>query len=451
MKHMRETLVGLAVAAGAGVLVAGSVIAAPGTATDKGVAARSQSGAAMVPELSGPVGMPQGILLKTARIGEALEVAGSSSSQPEEKVVFANDKSRTLYTYGKDSPGGPPTCLDACAELWPAALAPENVAAPEDKTGIWSVVARPDGKRQWALRGMPLYTYAKDVNAAQERGRGPAGAEGQGIDGLWFAAEVRPERWIVRPAGIKVAEAMAAPGRVLVTDKGRTLYAYTGDLANDRALLDRWMPLRASQLDLPVGDFQVIERKDGFNQWSWRGKPLYTYREDMEEGDLNGAGLVAGMEPAVVLRYFKPTEVAIAKDQRRGGLLVEASTGRTLYARDRVMYNGTGSHYGRGVARGIPTIGAAIGVTGCDSDCEQVWKPLLAHADAKNWGSWTVIDRTDGTRQWAYQSYALYTNAEERPGEIAYHDDYDIRLNHDLSKPVASNRGFALYWRAAPP
>lgn len=448
MQPLRATLAGLALVAGTASL---TVLAAPSSPGDKGQPPARMAGGAVLPEPSGPIGMPQGILLKTARIGEALEVAGSSSSQPEEKVIFANDRSRALYTYAKDTPGQPSTCVDACAELWPAALAPDGVAAPADKNGLWSVIARPDGKRQWALRGMPLYTYAKDVDAEKERGRGPAGAEGQGVDGAWFAAEVRPDRWMVRPAGIKVAEAMAAPGRVLVTDKGRTLYAYEAKSTDDRALLDRWMPLRAAQLDLPVGDFQVIERKDGFNQWSWRGKPLYTFRDDMEDGDLNGAGLVAGMEPAVVLRYFKPTEVAIVKDQRRGGLLVEASTGRTLYARDRVIYNGTGSHYGRGVARGFATTGLSIGVTGCDKNCEQTWKPLLAPPDAKNWGNWTVLDRTDGTRQWAYLNYALYTNVEERPGEVAFHDAYDIELNHDPDKPVPANHGFSLYWRAAPP
>ncbi|MGE4063099.1 MAG: hypothetical protein AB7E79_07000 [Rhodospirillaceae bacterium] len=50
--------------------------------------------------------------------------------------------------------------------------------------------------------------------------------------------------------------------------------------------------------------------------------------------------------------------------------------------------------------------------------CVELWPPVLAEADAKPVGKWTVVDRKDGTKQWAYDGYALYTsNLDELPGD----------------------------------
>jgi len=46
--------------------------------------------------------------------------------------------------------------------------------------------------------------------------------------------------------------------------------------------------------------------------------------------------------------------------------------------------------------------------------CAQAWPPVLASADAKPVGSWTVFTRKDGKRQWAYDGYALYTSSLDR-------------------------------------
>lgn len=50
--------------------------------------------------------------------------------------------------------------------------------------------------------------------------------------------------------------------------------------------------------------------------------------------------------------------------------------------------------------------------------CTQLWPPALAGADAAPVGKWTVVDRTDGGKQWAYDGYALYTSVlDEMPGD----------------------------------
>jgi predicted lipoprotein with Yx(FWY)xxD motif len=44
----------------------------------------------------------------------------------------------------------------------------------------------------------------------------------------------------------------------------------------------------------------------------------------------------------------------------------------------------------------------------CDAQCEILWPPLLADADARPKGHLTIAERSDGTRQWALRGQPLY-------------------------------------------
>jgi len=44
----------------------------------------------------------------------------------------------------------------------------------------------------------------------------------------------------------------------------------------------------------------------------------------------------------------------------------------------------------------------------CYDDCAVNWPPLTAAADSMAEGEWTVIERTDGTSQWAYEGKPVY-------------------------------------------
>ena len=89
--------------------------------------------------------------------------------------VLVDADGRTLYIYGKDEPGAS-HCTGLCAMAWPPAGA-GKAAEPHDG---FTLVARPDGSRQWAWQGFPLYGYIGD-NAAGD-------VTGEGVDGLWHAA-----------------------------------------------------------------------------------------------------------------------------------------------------------------------------------------------------------------------------------------------------------------------
>lgn len=89
------------------------------------------------------------------------------------------------------------------------------------------------------------------------------------------------------------APAMMKDG-MLVNAKGITLYVFDRDMAGsgksacngDCAI--KWPPVMAAADAKAGGDFAIITRDDGKKQWSYKGKPLYTWPEDQEPGDKYG-------------------------------------------------------------------------------------------------------------------------------------------------------------------
>ena len=61
---------------------------------------------------------------------------------------------------------------------------------------------------------------------------------------------------------------------------------------------------------------------------------------------------------------------------------------------------------------------AASGKSVCNGQCAALWPPLLAAADAKAHGEYTIITRDDGAKQWAYKGKPLYLWVKDtKPGE----------------------------------
>ncbi|SEM60714.1 Predicted lipoprotein with conserved Yx(FWY)xxD motif [Pseudomonas sp. ok272] len=58
------------------------------------------------------------------------------------------------------------------------------------------------------------------------------------------------------------------------------------------------------------------------------------------------------------------------------------------------------------------------GKSACNDKCAANWPPLAATAGDKSMGDWTVIQRDDGSMQWAYEGQPLYTFVMDKmPGE----------------------------------
>ena len=86
--------------------------------------------------------------------------------------LLADAKGMTLYTFDNDRKGAS-RCYGSCAENWPPLIAPES-AKPG---GDFTIVARRDGKSQWAYRGKPLYGWVRDKK--------PGDVTGDDFRGIW--------------------------------------------------------------------------------------------------------------------------------------------------------------------------------------------------------------------------------------------------------------------------
>ena len=101
----------------------------------------------------------------------ALAAVAASSPAPATSAngVLATPAGATLYTFDKDTANsGKSACNGPCATNWP----PLAAQASDTGSGDWSIVTRDDGSRQWAFKGWPLYTYAKDAKAGDVSGDG---------------------------------------------------------------------------------------------------------------------------------------------------------------------------------------------------------------------------------------------------------------------------------------
>jgi predicted lipoprotein with Yx(FWY)xxD motif len=55
----------------------------------------------------------------------------------------------------------------------------------------------------------------------------------------------------------------------------------------------------------------------------------------------------------------------------------------------------------------------------CYDECAKEWPPYLVAAGAKAEGEWTIVERTDGTKVWAYEGKPLYTyHDDKKPGDV---------------------------------
>jgi predicted lipoprotein with Yx(FWY)xxD motif len=104
------------------------------------------------------------LLIRTAFAAIAFSAVAAQAAAPAMTAETAKGpalvdaKSMTLYTFDKDM-GGKSMCNGPCAANWPALTAASGSAA----SGDWTTVTRDDGTMQWAYKGKPLYTFAKDT------------------------------------------------------------------------------------------------------------------------------------------------------------------------------------------------------------------------------------------------------------------------------------------------
>ena len=420
---------------------------------------------------------PPGITLQPLGKAQGYDLGKmAAASLPRDEIAFANVQGLTLYIYEKDQPGNS-RCVSECTQSWIPLAAPAKAST----FGPWSVITRDDGFKQWALSGKPLYTFIKDVDPGSVHGNSPArtgarrlngagvpvggGTRGNGIKET--PAEPLPPEWRVAlfypftgnspPAGISVKEVPDANALVLVDSRDRTLYTFSGDPKHEKARDELWVPVPAPQLADSVGDFSFTERLDGIRQWSYKGKGLYTYSKDQVLGDAYGVGVDKHHDVAAVVRYFMPASVSVSYTASQGKVLA-TKTGMTLYRRDGYIFQSGGGHSLRRGQPPRPAVGRDIGTNARCAEACNLWHPFKAPDNAEPQGFWGVGTREDGSKQWTYQGYALWTfDGDKKPGDMNGNDSYDFFFSNErapqkrLEVPTPSDGVPGLYWIVAAP
>ena len=96
-------------------------------------------------------------------------------------------------------------------------------------------------------------------------------------------------------AGVSLISATSAFAAGMLTDpKGMTLYTFDKDKGKVSSCYDQcahnWPPYLVQKGEKMGKDWAKAKRKDGMQQWTYDGHPLYYYIDDKKTGDMTGDG-----------------------------------------------------------------------------------------------------------------------------------------------------------------
>jgi predicted lipoprotein with Yx(FWY)xxD motif len=309
----------------------------------------------------------------------------------------------------------------SCIKLWPPVLASGD-AKP---VGKWTILTRKDGTKQWAYDEQALYTSTLDQAPGEAIG-GSTRKDNEESPAVRVPVAPPPKV----PPGFAVKT--TSNGRLLTTDRNYSVYTYDKDSATeskcDSVCVRTWIPLIASQLAQAQGEWSTIERSAGLRQWTFRGKPLYTYVMDTNQWSQEGSD-VPGWRNVYTQRVPPPPADFTVQDSVSGQVLAD-HRGMTIY-----LYN-CGDDSVDQLSCDHPDDTQVYRLAMCGAGdavrCLENWPYVPADKIAMSTGhAWTVmrIDPKSGRRAaaeqpgavsvWAYRERPVYTYAGDRqPGDI---------------------------------
>ena len=120
----------------------------------------------------------------TSAPAETTTTAGSSATATvalaavkNEKVgttkVLVDENGKTLYVWDNDKTAGKADCTGACAEAWPPLYVTGTATYGTGlDASLFSTVTGPNGMKQLAVNGKPLYLWAGDAKVGDATGQG---------------------------------------------------------------------------------------------------------------------------------------------------------------------------------------------------------------------------------------------------------------------------------------
>ena len=207
---------------------------------------------------------------------------------------------------------------------------------------------------------------------------------------------------------------------------GRTLFFSDADAPGvsncTAACAKEWIPVAVPAGAKPTGDWSIIKRADGVQQWAYNSRPVYTWVKEERPGDVaTGVAVDAVFNSKLAQKViafsdlrppkgwnvvrFEPSIKTKAPDgiDARVNVYAEGVTltdfdGLTLYA-----FDGDAKKDGQVCS---------------SSSCTTPWMPVSAPSLAANVGDFSIALRADGSRQWAFKKKPLYRfKADLLPGD----------------------------------
>lgn len=344
-----------------------------------------------------------------------------TSNCTDERFVRATVNTSDAKYYLPDADKRP-TCVQFTPPLWAGAKA--------KPTGDWAVIDRPDGKRQWAFKGLPVYRSSLD--------KAPGEVNGGGFFSLLGGAAVNPRTPIKAdlldfPPGATTK--LTADGTILMADANRPLFV------RDRAgpamaepgcgsdCRTGWRPFLAPTLARASGDWSALDVARGLKQWAYRGEALFTYDRVVLDPQVPLDDMT-GWRPAVVKALPEPPPGVTVQMTLEGPSYADVA-GRTLYTfhcidetLDQLECDVQGT-----------TQQVRLSLCGGLEQCRLWFQPLLARKGARSPNrTWTVVkidkqtlgrmyDETqDGLYAWAHRGRPVYTfHLDQAPGDAYAH------------------------------
>ena len=115
------------------------------------------------------------IILSICIAAAFAQSAPATSADTSKGKALVDGKGMTLYIFDRDATGKS-NCNGQCASNWLPLLAPADAKA----SGVWTIITRDDGRKQWAYKGKPLYAWSKDTK--------PGDVTGDGVNNVWHIA-----------------------------------------------------------------------------------------------------------------------------------------------------------------------------------------------------------------------------------------------------------------------
>lgn len=344
-----------------------------------------------------------GTTLSTVTVEAAVEAPGVPQevtlAEKGHGWMITDAQGMTLYTSKRDIEPGKSSCVDACAVTWPPYKAPENAVTGNG----WSVIKRVDEvglelveSYQWAYNDKPLYRFNVD--------QAPGDTYGEGSGLLWDIAFIE----IATPPGIQIENTLI--GHVAADRNQKTLYAPQGDVEVASLCVEsecgtEWSPLIAPRMARSLGDWSVISRTDGLNQWAYNGQPLFRYSGDVLIREYQGQGAPldgnGNTMEVLILEPRPPYPDWVTVQATDAGEMLADSNSQTIYLWDP-------SKLFRGILKDQ--------AEGCELECmAEEWIPIFAkEGDVAPGGNWAILTLSDGRRQWAYKGRRLFTNTRDK-------------------------------------